>query len=125
VANFQSGLDFPAYPFLVDDEGAPLLLDPATCDPRPVPQLVVHLTGDTTVVLQQGVDTADHWAEKHGCAPLASAVLSSLDGACVEYEACGPGEDVVLCRPMGGGHEIWSPEGATVATAFFGRFFGP
>jgi polyhydroxybutyrate depolymerase len=123
IANFQSGLDFPAYPFLVDDAGAPLHLDLAGCSAAPVPQLVVHFTADTTVVLQQGVDTATYWAQKHGCAPLASARPSALDGACVEFDGCGAREDVVLCRPPGGGHEIWSPDGARVLSAFLSRFF--
>ncbi|MBM4360398.1 MAG: hypothetical protein FJ096_20010 [Deltaproteobacteria bacterium] len=123
IANFQSGLDLPAYPFLVDDDGKALHLDVATCDPSAVPQLVVHLEGDSTVVAQQGIDTASFWADKHGCAPLDESRSSSLEPACVEYDGCGAGEDVVLCTPAGGGHEVWSPEGAAVVTAFFGRFF--
>lgn len=123
VANFQSGLDFPAYPFLVDDTGAPLHLDLSRCDDAPVPQLLVHLTGDGTVLLEQSVDTAEHWAAAHGCAPRASAAPSPLDPACVEFSGCGAEEDVVLCTPPGGGHEVWSPEGAAVVTTFFGRFF--
>jgi poly(3-hydroxybutyrate) depolymerase len=123
IANFQSGLDLADYAFLRDDSGALLSLDTAVCDPTPVPQLVVHLTGDAAVVVGQGIDTADFWATRHGCSPRADAAPSLLDDACVEYAGCGVDEDVVLCTPDGGGHEVWSPNGAQVLRSFFARFF--
>jgi poly(3-hydroxybutyrate) depolymerase len=123
VANFQSGLDLPAYDFLRDDSGAFLHIDTTQCATTAIPQLVVHLTGDTTVVPAQGIDTADFWATRHGCSARASATASALNAACVEYAACGVDEDVVLCTPSGGGHEVWSPDGASVLQGFFNRFF--
>jgi len=123
IANFQSGLDLADYAFLRDDNGALLSLDTTVCAATAVPQLFVHLTGDATVVVGQGIDTADFWATRHGCAPRSAAVPSSLDDTCVEYAGCGADEDVVLCTPDGGGHEVWSPNGAQVLRSFFARFF--
>lgn len=123
VANFQSGLDFPDYPYLRDDAGAPIHLDTSLCATTPMPQLVIHLDGDATVDPAQGLDTAEFWASRHGCQGLSLATGSPLDPECVEFTGCGIGEDVALCTPPGGGHEVWSPEGAQVLVSFFNRFF--
>ena len=123
IANFESGLDLPAYDFLFDDAGLPLHIDTTRCVSTPVPQLVVHFANDGAVDQQQGIDTADFWAAQHGCSGQVNATQSALDPECVEYSGCGVGEDVVLCTPAGGDHSVWSPQGTSVLLSFFDRFF--
>jgi hypothetical protein len=59
----------------------------------------------------------------HGCDGLSSVTSSPLAPVCVEDTGCALGVDVVLCRPPGVFHEVWSPGGSAVLRAFFARFF--
>jgi poly(3-hydroxybutyrate) depolymerase len=125
IVVFEGGVEgLPAgTEFLRDDAGRFLRLDLATCSTRAAPVLVVHGRADRTVTLQQGEFGATQWARVNGCNPnLSSVIASALDPECNDFVGCGA-NPVSLCRPVGVGHVIWSPEGSTVVRRFFTPFF--
>jgi poly(3-hydroxybutyrate) depolymerase len=123
-AIFQGGLDVEPFGFLQDDVGSFLTVDADARSTLHKPQLVVHQQGDGAVLPAQGLFTANLWAETNGCQPLADATTDAISNDdCVEYAGCDDGAGLVLCRPAGGEHSVWSPEGGQVLRAFFARLF--
>jgi poly(3-hydroxybutyrate) depolymerase len=83
-----------------------------------VAALLVHGSTDTTVTIDMGEASRDHWLEANGCS--ASTTPVEPTEYCLEYADCAAGYPVVWCEHEGG-HTI--PDFAAQAVwDFFQRF---
>lgn len=106
-------------------------LPPSACrDPRPVPLIAFHGTGDPIVPYEGGtswigpIDFPDvsmwtaSWARRNGCEPEPVESAPAADVTSRRYRGCGAGADVVLYTVHGGGH-TW-PGGEVLPEWFLG-----
>ena len=86
------------------------------CNGQPVAAWLGHGANDTTVTLDQGTGSRDHWLQANHCAGTSSATSPA---PCVAYDGCG--QDPVVWCAFAGTHEVqaWEPP---AVWAFFRGF---
>ncbi len=93
-----------------DDEGH------LRCAESPVAAMIFHGEKDTSVSLDDGKASRDHWAWANGCKGAPAATEPS---PCVAYAGCA--RPVLWCQIPGGTHRIWA-DGPKATWQFFKSF---
>jgi len=65
-----------------------------------VAALLIHGSADTTVSLDMGLESRDHWIEANGCSTDSTPVAPTQ--YCVSYSGCAAGYPVIWCEHEGG-----------------------
>ncbi len=86
------------------------------CPESPVAAMVFHGENDTSVKLEDGKATRDHWVWANGCK---GAPAPTSPSPCVAYQGCT--KPVLWCQIPGGTHRIWQ-DGPKATWDFFASF---